>query len=112
MFVTASQIYVFITCVALGGVFGALLSISCSIKNFIKNICLKAIPDFVVFVLCDVIYAFVSYNMKFPNVRIYMFLGIFVGIITYLKSFHILLAKIIKKIYNIIKRKKVNPKND
>lgn len=112
MFVTASQIYVFIACVALGGFFGALLSISCSIKYFIKNIYLKALPDFIVFSLCALIYAILSYNMKFPNVRMYMFLGIFVGIVTYLKSFHILLAKIIKKIYNIIKRKKVNPKND
>ncbi len=112
MFVTSSQIYIFIACVGAGSFIGILFSLSKILKSKINNVMLKSIPDIVAFVIGTVIFILLEYNMNFPNIRLYMFLGVFVGIVAYLKSFHILLAKILKKAYNIIKRKKVKTKDD
>jgi hypothetical protein len=112
MFVSANQIYVFIACVFFGGTVGVLFSLSSLIKSKIKNEWLKLVPDVASFIITAFFYVLYAYKMNFPNLRLYMVLGVLIGIIAYFKSFHLLLAKFIKMAYNIIKRKKVNVKDD
>ncbi|MBE7083594.1 MAG: hypothetical protein E7373_03210 [Clostridiales bacterium] len=102
MFVTANQIYVFIACVAFGSVSGIFYSLSSAFKFFIKNKVIKIVFDIFASIVVSFLYVIFSVLIKFPNVRIYMLVGVFVGLILYFKSFHILLAKCAKKIYNII----------
>lgn len=112
MFVTANQIYVFLACVSFGGCSGIIFSVSELFKRFISNKWLRFLPDFLAFMVVTVLYVFSAYHMRFPNLRLYMILGVMLGVVIYLKSFHILLAKTFKKAYNIIKRIKVKTKDD
>lgn len=111
MFVTKSQIYVFIACVAFGGVSGMLLSVSSMLKFFLGNKILKIMSDVIFCVLISFFYCEYSYCLSFPNFRVYMPLGVFVGIYLYLKSFHIILAKYVKLLYNIFEVKILRLKN-
>ena len=105
MFVTHNQIYTFIACLAFGASSGILFSLLSVIKYFISNKYFKTLLDFVTFLCLSISFIYVSYYFEFPNVRVYMLIGVFIGLIGYFKSFHILLAKIVKKGYNIVVRK-------
>ena len=108
MFVSRGQFFVFIACVAFGGVCGILFSAAGALKFFVKNKIVKNLFDFITFLLVCFLYFIFAYKMRFPNFRFYMVLGVFLGIFMYIKSFHIILAKFVKKMYNviIIKREK------
>ncbi len=110
MFVTSNQIYIFLACVAYGGVSGVIFSILFCVKKIVKNQFLAFTFDFISFIVVAFGYLLYSYSLKFSDFRIYMPIGVFIGILAYLKSFHILVAKYVKKIYNIIRKifKKVN----
>ena len=105
MFVTNNQLSVFLVCVALGGALGVVFSVSSAIKFFVKFKGVTWVFDFFAFLIVGVLYALIANRLRFPNYRVYMTVGVFIGIFAYLKSFHILLAKSVKKIYNIIKSK-------
>ena len=105
MFVSNGQFYVFIACVCFGGIGGVFFSISNLFKSLTKKYTLKIIFDIIAFCLLSFLYVLFSHTLSFPSFRAYMVLGVFVGIFIYLKSFHIILAKILKKIYNIIDKK-------
>lgn len=100
MFVTLNQIYVFISCIAFGGVVGIFYTPILLLKD--KNgssliVITLEISYFLIISICFLGYSFV---LNFPSLRAYMILGVFVGIFLYVKSFHIMLAKVCKKIYN------------
>jgi len=105
MFVSGGQFYVFIACLALGAICGILFSFSAIIKLAINNKFIRIIPDLSAFIITCIIYVTYSFLLKFPSFRVYMAFGVILGIYLYLKSFHIILAKIIKKAYNIIDEK-------
>ena len=105
MFVTSGQFYVFVACVCFGGCTSILFSISALIKNYISNRLIKILPDVICFLLISVLYVLYSHALNFPDFRVYMIVGVLFGIFTYLKSFHILLAKMVKKLYNIMDKK-------
>ena len=112
-----TQLYVFIACVAFGGVCGTLFSVSRLIFSATGNRTVKAITDVAVCVICSVAYIIYSYAMIFPSFRLYMPTGVFIGIFAYMKSFHIIVAKILKMTYNKIKsnagkKKREITKND
>lgn len=106
MFVTFNQFFVFLACVAYGGISGILFSIVILIDKATKKKWVKIVLDIFAFLTTAVVYLIYSYKMQFPNLRMYMVAGVLLGIALYLKSFHIMLAKFLKKAYNIIKRKK------
>ncbi|MBQ8426642.1 MAG: spore cortex biosynthesis protein YabQ [Clostridia bacterium] len=112
MFVTANQIFIFLACVSFGGVAGVLFSSAIAVKSVIKNKWLKILPDVFAFFITAILYVLYSFNMRFSNLRLYMVVGVLVGISLYLKSFHILLAKFLKKAYNIIKTKRMKAEDD
>ena len=105
MFVSFGQFYVFFACVAFGGICGVLFSLAAAIKHTFKNVVVKILADTLAFILTSIFYIFYSYSLGFPSIRFYMILGVFVGITAYLKSLHVLLAKMVKKFYNIVKKK-------
>lgn len=102
MFVTKSQIFVFIACVAIGGVGGIFFAISDFIKLFIKNERFRFLPDIAAFSLLAVWYGFASFMLRFPSYRFYMTVGVVSGLFLYMKSFRLTLDLWMKKLYNVI----------
>ncbi len=123
MFVTKNQFYVFLACLAFGAITGFVLSFfTCGVK-LTRNKILENLTALIVLSLLGLIFTAYMFFMNFPNFRPYMLIGVFAGILGYFKSFHIILAKFLKKFYNVIiktiqKDKKVkydrskNKKND
>ena len=64
--------------------------------------------EFICTAVCDLLYVlalsaiFVAASVYFcfPNVRLYMFAAVLVGALLYIKSFHIMVAFLINKLYN------------
>ena len=106
MFVTATQFYVFIACVAYGVISGIILSLSNIIKFKFRSILLWIIADVFAIVLISTGYVYYSFRLSFPNFRAYMFFGVILGWLLFYKSFYLILAKSVKNIYNIYVRKK------
>lgn len=102
MFVAKNQIYVFIACVSFGLVLGLALSIASLVKHFIKIPIIKDLPIVFTWIVAGVFFSIYSNQLNFPNFRFYMIAGVFISLVLYYKSFHIILAKIVKKIYNRI----------
>ncbi len=100
MFVSANQFYVFIACIAFGAVMGVFYSPIIALKRKVKRQIICAFADVLFFALLCVFYAFFSFYSGFPSLRAYMLTGVFAGIILYVKSFNIILAKFAKMIYN------------
>ena len=90
MFVTKNQFYVFLACVAFGVFLACLLC--CIIELFF-------------WAFSSLIFSYYSHILCFPNFRPYMLIGVLCGFFGYLKSFHIILAKITKKFYNRVVNK-------
>lgn len=112
MFVTSNQFYVLMACIAYGGISGAFLSFLSPLTKILKSRWIKAVVDFFCFIVITFGYIVYSFALKFPSFRIFMPIAVFVGIILYMKSFNIILAKMIEKIYNKIRKHKGNTKND
>ena len=110
MFVAKNQFYVLLACVAFGGVAGLLLSAINFFGYLTKQKILKFVCGVIALSIIGVLYSYYSYKLFFPNLRTYMLVGVLVGIYLYYKSFYIILAKILKKIYNIFKQKIKNIK--
>ena len=103
MFVTKSQLFIFLACVGFGGVSAIVFNLSFVLKLFFKNRIVKIIID--IMLSLPIGFAFVQYSfvMNFPSVRFYMLVGIFIGIYLYFKSFYIIVANLCEKFYNICK---------
>lgn len=112
MFVTKNQILVFIACVAFGAFVGLIFNFSAGIKFFIKNKFCKCLCDVLFALPLGLVFTLYSYSLHFPNFRLYMLVGIYLGVFLYFKSFYIILAKYCKKIYNICKEKRKKLEND
>lgn len=104
MFLSSEQFYVFLVCIAFGGASGLLYSFFVPLK-IISNSIFRVLLDLVYFCLIAFIYLNFSHYLNFPSFRVYMALGVFLGMLMYKESFHIILAKILKRLYNIINTK-------
>ena len=110
MFVTLNQIYVFISCIAFGAIFGIVYSTFAFLSDALRLKKLRFISDIAYFVIFSIVFLFYSYVNNFSNIRAYMILGVFLGNYLYVKSFNIMLAKFLKRIYNISRNKKMGKK--
>ena len=108
MFVSSGQFFYFIACIGIGAIFGLLISFY---KSFKVNKKIRVSLDVVCSLLCSFCYIFISHSLSFPNLRLYMFFGVFLGMILYFKSINLMLAKILKKLYNIYKEKRIKHKH-
>lgn len=105
MFVSSNQLYYFCACITFGVFFGVFYSI---FKVFFVKLQYKLVVflDILMYLLFVILFTIFAYAMKFPSFRIYMPLGVLLGKFLYSISFEIILAKLVKKGYNILKRKK------
>ena len=107
MFVSSGQFYIFLACLSFGAASGIFLSISSAIKFFVKNKIIKIILDAVFLAPIGFLFSLYSLKLNFPSLRGYMLIAIFIGILVYLKSFHIIVAFLKKVCYNkVVKRRK------
>jgi len=104
MFVSSNQLYYFLLSFSLGVALSPVFTVSSGIKPLIKNRVARELPDFFAFVVFGVLFSYLSFVLRFPNIRPYILLAAIIGIIAYKKSFHHILAKGSKKIYNIIRK--------
>ena len=104
MFVSANQAYVFIAAIAFGGAAGIIYFPVAAIKSARIPRILGIVSDAVFFVFFSAAFVFFSYSLSFPSFRAYMAAGALVGFFLSRKSFGVILAKIAKKLYNIIRK--------
>lgn len=105
MFVSNGQFYVFLSCVAFGGFCGVLIAISHISKKFIINKIICFFIDLILFVIVSISYVVYSNLLNFPDYRLYMTVGVVLGFVIYMETFHILLAKILKWAYNRLRKR-------
>lgn len=110
MFVSKGQFLVFCCSISFGAFAGIFYSFLNTYTVFLKNKWLKFIVDVFIFCLISISYVAYSYLCNMPNLRFYMILGVFLGFLIYIKTFHYILAKYIKKLYNIISNKRIKTK--
>lgn len=111
MFVTKSQLYIFLACVSFGGVVGLVHNFSFALKLLFKYKIVKIAIDVLFSIPIGFAFAEYCFAMNFPSLRAYMLVGVFVGLYLYFKSFYILLAKLTQKLYNICKEKILKARN-
>ena len=110
------QIFIFIKCcvcgILSGIVYDDLYIARCCVCGIHKQA--YTVKDKIFTAVCDIVYclifaaAFVfgSVMFEFEGLRLYMFLGCVLGALLYLKSFHIIVAFSVKKVYNRVTTKK------
>jgi len=102
MFISKNQFFVFLVCVFIGGLFALLSTILRPFIFRIKNKFLKQFLISITYVFGGFLFILGANYYNFPNFRAYMVIGFFTGIVLYDKSLGIILAKFLKKSYNII----------
>lgn len=112
MFVTENQIFVFIACIAFGGVSGIIFSLLQPVKILFKIKSVAVALDIISFLIVWALFVQYSLMMEFPSIRAYMPIGVFIGLTLYFKSFKIILAKYIQKLYNRCRIIFVKVRND
>ena len=107
MFVSSGQFYIFLSCVTFGGLCGFFYSLIVFVKKFIKSKWFNSILDLLFFLCIGTLFVVYSFKFNFPNVRVYMLVGVLLGLILYMESFHLILANLLKKLYNkkVIKKR-------
>lgn len=110
------QFYIFMVCmftgIISGVVYDVLYIVRCALCGPDKSA--YTVKDKIFLVICDVLYCivfaagyiFISVLFDFGEVRLFMLLGCALGAVIYLKSFHIIVAFFVHKVYNIITAKK------
>ncbi len=106
MFVTNGQIYLFFSCLSFGIASGLVYSVIIFLKKVIKIKVIKILLDLLFFLILSVSFLIYTFLLKFPSIRVYMLVGVVLGLYIYLKSFHFILAKMCKRLYNIVVSKK------
>lgn len=101
MFVSAGQFYYFAECLfigALSGLISEILLVSVPLSS--KFAAVEKITDFLRFAVAGAVYFRLSLYFRFPDVRLYMPLGVIVGNALEYVTVHKLLAKYLKTWYN------------
>lgn len=111
-------VFIFITCACCGilsGIFYDILYIArCAVCGIHKKA--YTVKDKIFTAACDIIYClifaaafvFVSVMFDFGGFRFFMLFGCALGAFLYLKSFHLLVAFSVKRVYNSITSRKGN----
>lgn len=110
------QIFIFLTCALCGVISGVIYDILYIARAFVcgLNKSKFTVKDKIFTCLCDLIYfvafsamfIFTSVCFEFYSIRLYMLVGCALGALIYLKSLHLIIAFLVRKVYN--KLRKVN----
>lgn len=112
------QYYIFLICLFCGVASGAVYDVLYVARSIVCGVNRAAftLKDKIFIAVCDVIYClvfaagfiFVSVMFGFGDLRLYMLIGCALGAFIYLKSFHIIVAFSVNKVYNVIADKRSN----
>lgn len=105
MYVSSGQFYVFTGAVCYGVLAGTVFCALAPIKKLLKRKIYQTIIDVIFFLSFSLGYVIFAFSYNFPSLRLYMPLGALSGLLLYVKSFGIILAKSAEKVYNRIKAK-------
>lgn len=104
------QIFIFLTCALCGVCSGVVYDVLFIARAFVCGVdkAKFTIKDKIFTCICDLIYfavfaamfVFTSVTFEFYSIRLYMLAGCGFGALIYLKSIHIFIAFLIKKVYN------------
>ena len=100
MFVSSNQFYFFIESLFMGVLLGVFYEIFHLLKVVLKNKIVGEIIDFSFFPVICISYLKAGEIFNFPNFRLYIFIGVLLGFVIYLLSFHEMLAKVFRLVYN------------
>lgn len=110
------QIFIFLTCALCGVCSGVVYDVLYVARTFVCGVdkAKFTIKDKIFTCLCDLIYfavfagmfVFTSVTFEFYSIRLYMLIGCALGALIYLKSIHLIIAFLIKKVYNNIAKAK------
>ena len=113
------QIYIFIICLFCGVISGIAYDILYIARCILCGIDKSnyTVKDRIFLIICDLLYCilfaagfiFVSVLFDFENLRAYMLIGCALGALIYLKSFHLIVAFFVSRVYNVITAKKEQP---
>ncbi len=101
-FISLAQPRVFLCSTFIGVVIGVYYEIFYFISLFFKNNFIKHSLKTLWLASSSIIFITLSFAFEFPNVREYMFLGVFLGCLLYKLSFHKVIAILLNRVYNII----------
>lgn len=109
------QFFIFLTCLLVGISSGLVYDLLYAARIFVCGTDKTAytIKDKIMTIVCDLVYfcvfaamfVFTSVLFEFYELRLYMLIGCALGAIIYLKSLHILIAFMLKKVYNVIAKR-------
>lgn len=104
------QIFIFLTCALCGVCSGVVYDVLFIARAFvcgvdkakftIKDKIFTCVCDLIYFAVFAVMFVFTSVTFEFYSIRLYMLAGCAFGALIYLKSIHIFIAFLIKKVYN------------
>lgn len=110
------QFFIFLICLFCGLLSGVVYDVLYVARCILcgPHLFAYTVKDKIFLIICDIIYClifaagfiFVSVMFGFGQLRLYMLLGCVLGAIIYLKSFHIIVAFFVEKVYNIISTRK------
>lgn len=108
------QVFIFLTCVLCGVCSGVVYDVLYLARTFVcglnkakftvKDKIFTCLCDLIYFVVFAVMFVFISVTFEFYSIRLYMLAGCALGAIIYLKSLHIIIAFLIRKVYNSIEK--------
>lgn len=101
---TVLQIYVLIVCLFSGILGGVLYEPFYFIRRVARNRIVGIVADILFFILFAAVFVLLSVIYDFPDVRPYMIVGAFGGLLLYLISAHRIVAFLFEKLYNIAKK--------
>ncbi|MGN0804343.1 MAG: spore cortex biosynthesis protein YabQ [Candidatus Coproplasma sp.] len=108
------SVFIFLICVLCGASSGIVYDVLYLARVFVcgadkenytvKDKIFTAVCDLIYFAVLSAMFIFVSVCFEFYSIRLYMLLGCALGVLIYLKSLHIIIAFLIKRVYNKVNK--------
>ncbi len=112
------QIFIFLSCALCGVCSGVVYDVLYVARTFVcgldkakftlKDKIFTCICDLIYFAVFAAMFIFTSVTFEFYSIRLYMLAGSAIGALIYLKSIHLIIAFLIKKVYNNIAKVKLS----
>ncbi|MDE7162700.1 MAG: spore cortex biosynthesis protein YabQ [Clostridia bacterium] len=108
------QIFIFLTCALCGVISGVVYDILYIARAFVcgldkakftlKDKIFTCICDLIYFIAFSAMFVFTSICFEFYTIRLYMLVGCALGALIYLKSLHFIIAFLVRKVYNRLRK--------
>ncbi|MDE6790921.1 MAG: spore cortex biosynthesis protein YabQ [Clostridia bacterium] len=108
------QIFIFLTCALCGVISGVVYDILYIARAFVcgldkakftlKDKIFTCICDLIYFIAFSAMFVFTSVCFEFYTIRLYMLIGCALGALIYLKSLHFIIAFLVRRVYNRIRK--------